>query len=344
MVTVVDAVVVVDLVILLLVLVLPLLLRPVEHHLEAFLFVMGVGAAAAAGVLGRPLITAALTHPLPITAAVLGAGMVFHWTRGHLGTLLVRLRLVLPMRVVVAGLVTVLALVSSVITVIIASLILVELVSALRFRQEDETRLVVVACMAIGLGAALTPVGEPLSTIATAKLGRDFWYLLRLLGPWVIPGILLLGAAVAALPLRYDGSTLTEVGPRQTSWSVVARAVRVYVFVMALVLLGEGFRPLIDRYVITLDARVLYWVNMVSAVLDNATLTAAEVSPRMTDGQVRAVLLGLLISGGMLVPSNIPNIVAANRLGIRSRSWARVGVPLGLALLVVYFLALFVQP
>lgn len=341
MVTVVDVVVAIDLIILVLVLVLPLLLHRVEQNLEAFLFAMGLLSAAGAGVLSRPLVVAALTHPLPITAAVFLAGLVFHWTRNHLGTLLVRLRLVLPMRAVVAVVVTVLALLSSIITVIIASLVLVEVVSALGFRREDETRLVIVACMAIGMGAALTPVGEPLSTIATAKLGADFWFLLRLLGPWVIPGILALGGVVALLPLRYQGESLAETGSPETYRSVAARAVRVYVFVMALTLLGEGFRPLIDRYIIGLDARVLYWINTVSAILDNATLTAAEISPRMTPQQVRAVLLGLLISGGMLIPGNIPNIIAANRLGIRSRAWARWGVPLGVVLLVVYFATLF---
>ena len=111
---------------------------------------------------------------------------------------------------------------------------------------------------------------------------------------------------------------------------------------MALTLLGEGFKPVIDRFVIALDARILYWINMVSAILDNATLTAAEISPQMHLDQVRAVLMGLLISGGMLIPGNIPNIISANKLGIRSRTWARFGVPLGLVLLVLYFVALFV--
>ncbi|HET8679756.1 MAG TPA: DUF1646 family protein, partial [bacterium] len=123
---------------------------------------------------------------------------------------------------------------------------------------------------------------------------------------------------------------------------VATRAARVYLFVMALVFLGEGFRPLIDRYVIGLDARLLYWINMVSAILDNATLTAAEISPQMTDVQVRAILMGLLISGGMLIPGNIPNIIAAGKLGIRSREWAVVAVPIGAVLLIVYFLVLFV--
>ncbi|MDQ7842774.1 MAG: DUF1646 family protein [Armatimonadota bacterium] len=336
-----DVVIVADLLILLAVLILPLVSRWVERNLEAFLFVMGLVAAVAARVLDGHLIRAALTDPIPITIAVFVSGLAFHRLRGSVADLLVRLRTVLPMRLVVAVLVTALALISSVITVIIASLVLVELIGAMRFREEDETRLVVLACMAIGLGAALTPIGEPLSTIATAKLGEEFWFLMQLLGPWVIPGIVALGAAAALLPLRYRGSSLQEAVVEETYRTVVGRALRVFLFVMALTLLGEGFRPLIDRFVIHLDARLLYWINMVSAILDNATLTAAEISPRMSPLQVRAVLMGLLISGGMLIPGNIPNIIAANRLKIRSRTWACWGVPLGLALLLMYFAALF---
>ncbi|MDR7470848.1 MAG: DUF1646 family protein [Armatimonadota bacterium] len=337
----VDVVIVIDLLILLVVLILPLVSHLVEQNLEAFLFMMGLTAALAAQALDGHLVRAALTDPIPITLAVFVSGLVFHWLRGSIADLLIRLRTVMPMRLVVAILVTALGLISSVITVIIASLVLVELIGAMQFREDDETRLVVLACMVIGLGAALTPIGEPLSTIATAKLGEDFWFLMRLLGLWVIPGIVVLGAAAALLPLRYRGPSLSEEAGTETYRTVAGRALRVFFFVMALTLLGEGFKPLIDRFVIRLDARLLYWINMVSAILDNATLTAAEVSPQMSPLQVRAVLMGLLISGGMLIPGNIPNIIAANKLKIRSRAWARWGIPLGLVLLLAYFAALF---
>jgi predicted cation transporter len=52
--------------------------------------------------------------------------------------------------------------------------------------------------------------------------------------------------------------------------------------------------------------------------------------------------MGLLIAGGMLIPGNIPNIIAAGKMGITSKEWARYGVPLGFALLVIYFVILFV--
>jgi predicted cation transporter len=337
----VDFAILADLIILLLVLVLPLVSRGVERNLEAFLFVMGAMAAWAAGALSARLIRDAVTHPIPITVAVFTSGLLFKWARPHIGDALIRLQSVAPLPVLLALLLTALALLSSIITAIIASLVLVEMIGAVRIHADDQARLVVVACMAIGLGAALTPIGEPLSTIATAKLHQDFWFLMRTLGPWIVPGIVVLGASIAVLPLRSTGPMLTDRGEAETYRGVLARAARVFLFVMALVLLGEGFKPVIDRFVLALDARWLYWINTVSAILDNATLTAAEISPQMHLDQVRAVLMSLLISGGMLIPGNIPNIIAAHRLGIHSRTWARWGIPLGVRLLVAYFILLW---
>jgi predicted cation transporter len=114
---------------------------------------------------------------------------------------------------------------------------------------------------------------------------------------------------------------------------VFMRAAKVYVFVMALIFLGAGFKPLIDTYLIKMSSQVLFWVNMVSAVLDNATLAAAEIGPSLSETQIKSALLGLLISGGMLIPGNIPNIISAHALHIKSTEWARLGVPLGLVLM-----------
>jgi len=37
----------------------------------------------------------------------------------------------------------------------------------------------------------------------------------------------------------------------------------------------------------------------------------------------------------MLIPGNIPNIIAAHALHIKSTEWARLGVPLGLLIMTV---------
>ncbi len=335
--------VITNLIVLVVVLALPFISEHVERNLEAFLFVMGLISALASGVLTLHLMGEAARDPIPITAAVFLSGLLFAWARPRFVPAMRWLLSRTGPAILAGSAVVLLGLGSSVITAMIASLVLVEFIAAMQLRRSDEVRVVVLACFAIGLGAALTPVGEPLSTIATSKLDQDFWFLARLLGRWIIPGVLVLGVVAAVLRMQPAGEGLTR-GVETTEWyvEVLGRAARVYLFVMGLTLLGEGFRPLIDRFVIGLDARLLYWINMISAILDNATLTAAEISPRMANEQVRAVLMGLLISGGMLIPGNIPNIIAAGKLNIRSREWARVAVPIGAVLLVTYFLLLFV--
>jgi predicted cation transporter len=101
---------------------------------------------------------------------------------------------------------------------------------------------------------------------------------------------------------------------------------------------------LVEKYFMQVPAMGLYWVNMLSAVLDNATLAAAEVGPALSLMQVKATLMALLVSGGMLIPGNIPNIIAAHKLKIKSKEWARVGIPLGLLLMLFYFVWLFFIP
>jgi predicted cation transporter len=83
----------------------------------------------------------------------------------------------------------------------------------------------------------------------------------------------------------------------------------------------------------------LYWANTSSAVLDNATLVALEVHA-MSLSRARDAILALLISGGMLIPGNIPNVVCAGALHIRSGTWARIAIPIGLVMLGIYFAVL----
>jgi predicted cation transporter len=206
---------------------------------------------------------------------------------------------------------------------------------------------VILACFSIGMGAALTPIGEPLSTIALAKLrggslSTDFLFLIRMLGVYILPGLLIIASVGAFLRGREVGSTesLTEDAEESVA-DIFRRTGLVYLFIMALVLLGTGFKPLIDGHIARMPASLLYWVNISSAVLDNATLAAAELGPQMTVGQITGILMGIIISGGMLIPGNIPNIISASKLGISSRAWAVFGAPFGLALMIVYFFVIY---
>lgn len=329
-----------------LVLLLPFSVRWVEEELEAFLLIMGCLAVSISQLWTGHLVAEALTEPLRISCAVLLFGLAFRRFRGPIVNGVLKLSAKLGLPAFSFALVVTLGLASSVVTAIVAALVLVEAISALRFDRETERSLVILACYSIGLGAVLTPIGEPLSTIAMARLAgpphhADFFFLAKLLWPWLLPSILMLGALAAR---RSVGAIARSEGLSQDAhedaWTVLRRALKVYVFVAALVLLGRGLSPLVERWLVGMPANALYWANISSAALDNATLAAAELSPRMDIDRIRAVLIALLISGGMLIPGNIPNIISAEKLGIKSREWARDALPLGLLMMTAYFFVL----
>ncbi len=325
------------------VLLLPFLSRRIEEDLEAFLFVMGIISVSISRLWSWHLITEAFTSPLKISAAVLIAGLFFRIVRGKIGHWVRFTISKLGNRCFFLIVVVGLGLLSSIITAIIAALILAEVVTTLKLSRRVEVKLTIIACFAIGLGAVLTPLGEPLSTIATAKLqgepyNADFLFLFRLLAKWVVPAILVLGLYAAFIrDSASNEPSLVEDKP-ETNRSVIFRSFKVYLFVFALVLLGTGFKPVAEQYLVHVSAGALYWINIVSAVLDNATLVAAEVTPAMSLYTIKSVLLGLLIAGGMLIPGNIPNIICANKLSIKMKEWALFGVPFGLVLMIIFFI------
>jgi len=330
----------------------PFTVKKIEHNLEAFLFVMGVFSVTIASVWEMKLVTEAVMEPVVkgIVPAVLVAGMAFHYGRSRAQNAMSYILDHVSLKAVAFVMIVGLGLMSSVITAIIAALLLVELVNCMPLERKDKINLVIIACFSIGLGAVLTPLGEPLSTIAISKLqgppyNAGFFFLFEKLALYIIPGVLALGILGAVFTGKAaKQECITTIEDTETLRDVAIRAVKVYVFVMALLLLGAGMKIIIDKYFTAIPSEVLFWVNMVSAILDNATLTAAEIAPSLSLGQITAALMGLLIAGGMLVPGNIPNIISANKLGITSKEWARLGVPLGLVLMLVYFVWIFYIP
>jgi len=356
------------LVIFLLVLILPFRVKRIEHNLEVFLFACGVTALTIAGfiavsgvktgwslaIIGEALLTpVSITNlfgvPVGIVQIVLVAGLLIHLFYHRMQEAIVGLVGRLSLQAIIFCLIVILGLVSSLISAILAAIILVEIVNALPVVKKAKMEIVVVACFAIGLGAGLTPLGEPLTTIVVAKLAgapyhAGFTYLFNKLGWYVVPSMFLFGVVGVVLFRRsHKGDvTLSCTVERETIPEIFLRAGKVYLFIVALVFLGEGFKPLLLEYVIAISSPGLYWINIVSAVLDNATLAAAEISPALTSQQITSALMGLLIAGGMLIPGNIPNIIAAGKLDISSSEWAKTGIPLGVALMLVFFVVLFV--
>lgn len=342
-----DALFTALIVIFLLIAVLPLCVKPVEDHIELFLMVMGVAAALISRALTASNLAAIFTDRFLyiITAAVFFVSLLFRLLESRVQRFMDALLDRLPIKLVVFLLITLLGLLSSVITAIIASLLLIETVSILPLSRPNRVRVSITACFSIGLGAVLTPIGEPLSTIVTSKLGQDFLYMARLLGLPILAGVLLLGLLgtfFADSNWREKRSEGAELVPEKEDFQTIAlRTVKIFFFVVSLMLLGYAFKPIIDTYIIHWDNNLLYAANTVSAILDNATLAAAEISPAMNNAQIMTILVSLLVSGGMLVTGNIPNIVTAGKLKISMKEWAKFGLPVGLVLLAGYYAALF---
>jgi predicted cation transporter len=318
----------------------PILVKRVERNLELFFLCAGTLTAILTRQFGWALLREAAVQPIPLTVAVLVFGILAKLFRNTFDASVQRLRAAVRPRWIYLCLIVGLGLLSSLITAVVAALLLVEALAMLKVDRPSETVAVVLACFAIGLGSGLTPTGGPLAAIAIATLGADFGYLIWLLLPLVLPGILIVGA-LGLFIAPISAAPLYAVRPEEGYREIILRALRVYGFVAGLVGLAWGMRPLAAVYVSRVPQAALFWLNSISAVVDNATLTAAEIGPALSRGQQRAILMGLLISGGMLIPGNIPNIVAANRLGITSREWARVGLTVGLPLMALCFVALY---
>ncbi|MGH7913880.1 MAG: DUF1646 family protein [Candidatus Binataceae bacterium] len=324
-----------------------LLIGPISSHLieeqiEIFFLAIGLLAMTLAGTWRWEVAVHAVEAPIWITLAVIVAGAVFDQLRGAMdrATARVRARVARPLLCAVA--VFLIALFSSVITAIVAALVLVEVVGLLRLDAHARLRVTVAGCFAIGLGASLTPLGEPLSTLAADALGLGFSGLFVLLAAYVMPGMLACSIVAGLFARSEEGRgvapavVLALAHVRESVFYSCIRGLRVYIFVAALVLVSDAFADLALRYVPLLSREQLFWANTVSAVMDNATLVALEIHA-MDPARAREAIIALLVAGGMLIPGNIPNIVAAAALRISAGPWARIGLPMGLVLLGIYF-------
>ncbi|HNX18317.1 MAG TPA: DUF1646 family protein [Methanoregula sp.] len=356
------------LIVFILVLVLPFKVKCIERNLEVFLFACGISALTLSGLItiagehtgwSLAIVEEALLSPLKITTVfgipigivqiVLVFGLLIYFFYHKLQSAIVGMVERVPLDWIIFMLIVVLGFVSSIISAILAAIILVEIVNALPVVRKAKVEIAVVSCFSIGLGAGLTPLGEPLTTIVVSKLAgapyhAGFTFLFDQIAIYIIPAVIALGIVGVILYRRIPAGDekLECVVERETIREILIRAGKVYLFIMALVFLGEGFKPLILEYIISIPSAGLYWINIVSAVLDNATLAAAEINPALSLPQITSALMGLLIAGGMLIPGNIPNIIAAGKMGISSSEWAKIGLPLGIVLMVVFFCILFV--
>lgn len=326
----------------------PLASRWVESHLEIFLLLVGAAAVTISGGWSVDFIYETLQYPVNVAFIVLVVSVIFNNYSRYIFRVLFAFFRKLEPQYSFALLVFLLGITSSLVSVTVAALVLAEVLKVVNLERLSTVRITVFACYAIGLGAVLTPLAEPLGLIINNALTgaphfADFFFLMRHFFVWIAPAILLMSAA-AGYSARHAGTTMQMHirEDKETYGSMLCRTWHIYMFVAALNLISAGLRPLAQSTITHLGGKVLFLANAVSVIIDNATLAAIEIVPTISMNDLIYMVIGLAAFGSMLVQGNLPNIVAAEKLGIKSREWASVAVPTGLVLMGAYFIILWI--
>jgi predicted cation transporter len=349
--------------ILIIVLLGPLISRRIEKNLEIFFLIIGFLAALVSGAISYNLIKEAFLSPLIIHNVPIGifevvliAGLIFEKYRYNLENIMESITKKIHGSILFAMLVFILGIGSSIISAILASVIIAEMASIIKIPSKIKNILLIISAYSIGLGASLLPIGEPLTTILIIKLSGEpyyanFFFAFFLLYDYVIPIILFLSIFAFYiwkkfeknnLKDKYENLDFSNSNEKHEYKFAIERAIKIYIFVFALTLLGNSFNLIVNKYIIYLSPQLMYLFGSVSAFLDNATLTAAIISPNMSTVQIKSFIISLLISGGFLIPGNVPNIVIAYTHKINFRKWAKIALPIGLPIYAAIFLIIFI--
>lgn len=322
----------------------PLKSRWVESHLELFLLGVGAIAVTISGAWSKEVITETLSSPVNVSFIVIVISAIFNNYSRYIFRILFAFFKTLEPRYSFALLTLFLGVTSSLFSVTVAALILAEVLKVVNLERDATVKIAVFSCYAIALGAVLTPLAEPMGLVINKALAgpphnADFFFLLRHFFWWIMPAIAVL-AVVAGYAARNAGTTLQMQikEDKETYATILLRTLHIYMFVAALTLISTGLRPLAQSTITRLDGKILFLANSVSVIIDNATLAAIEIVPTISANDLIYMVIGLAAFGSMLVQGNLPNIVAAEKLGIKSREWAAIAVPTGLALMGGYFI------
>ena len=326
----------------------PLKSKWVENHLEIFLLMVGAAAVTISGMWSKEFIYDALNSPVNVAFIVLVVSIIFNYYSRYIFRVLFVLFRFFEPKYSFAILVFLLGITSSVFSVTVAALVLAEVLQVVNLEREQTVKVTVYACYAIGLGAVLLPLAEPLGLVIYKELAAgphqaDFFFVLKHFFWWIVPGILLMALAAGYTVRNANAQVELHIREdKEDTRSMLRRTWHIYLFVAALTLISTGLRPFADATIARLSGKILFWANSVSVIIDNATLAAIEITPDVTIPNLMYMVIGLAAFGSMLIQGNLPNIVAAEKLGIKSREWARVAVPTGLVLMSGYFVALWI--
>ena len=227
----------------------PLLIKKIEHNLEAFLFLMGVCAVAVSRSWHIGIVEEAVQEPavIGIVLSVLVAGLIAHYIKPDFlrsinDILLDRI----TMKVIFLEIVVVLGLLTAIVTPILSFFVLVEAVNHLPLTRKTRAKMTIFGCLSIFLGATLALADGPSSSIAITKmqgaLPSQGFLPLELQSLYIILSILALGL----IGMFFAGEKVNAIEKRTCEKASAHKCIaiwsaRVCMFTGALLLIGVAF-------------------------------------------------------------------------------------------------------
>lgn len=118
------------------------------------------------------------------------------------------------------------------------------------------------------------------------------------------------------------------------------KTAKLFSFVLGLMLFGVAMKAVAAQTMTKAGTGLLFWANSVSTFADNALLGLVEILRGMGQYEVLSAGISLALWGVGLIPGNVCNVVLKELLGISFKEWAKVGMPVAIALAVFNFVLL----
>lgn len=118
------------------------------------------------------------------------------------------------------------------------------------------------------------------------------------------------------------------------------KTVKLFCFVLGLMFFGVAMKAVAAQTMTKIGPGALFWANSTSTFADNALLGLVEILKGMSQYSVLSAGISLALWGVGLVPGNVCNVVLKELLGISFKEWAKVGMPVAIALAVFNFVLL----
>ena len=233
-------------IILMAVLIGPFIAKKVEENFEAFLLLMSLCAIAISKSWRLGFVEEVLREPLLVglILIILLIGAILRYHGPHFSGRNASFYDRITLKVIFFEIVVVLGLSASIIAPIIPLFVLAEVANLLSLERRSKAAIILLTCISIFMGAALTLTGEPLSSVAAIKMqdSASSLLILEMLSPYLMLWILMLG--LISIPFAGENMVNREISSSRGAISLKNAAIlgtRACLFMGALMVAGIAF-------------------------------------------------------------------------------------------------------